>query len=74
MTKEEIKLTFSPKVRFKSRLLFKVLKYFDHNVAFTDGIPEEIMYTLKCNVPHHIAEFITLYNDDLLKEKFSFPF
>lgn len=47
MTKEEIKLTFSPKVRFKSRLLFKVLKYFDHNVAFTDGIPEEIMHTLK---------------------------
>lgn len=40
-----IKLTFCSKVRFKSLLLFKVLKYFDHTVAFPGGIPIKIVYT-----------------------------
>ncbi len=51
-----MKLTFSPKVRFKCLLLFKVLKYFDHIAAFPDGIPMKIMYTLKYNLPYHIGE------------------
>lgn len=51
-----MKLTFSPKVRFKSLLLFKVLKYFDHTAAFPDGIPMKRMHTLKYNLPDHIRE------------------
>lgn len=48
-----IKLTFCPKVRFKRLLLFKVLKYFDHTVAFPGGIPVKIVYT------HCKMKFIT---------------
>lgn len=51
--KMEIKLTFCPKVRFKRLLLFKVLKYFDHTVAFPGGIPVKIVYT------HCKMKFIT---------------
>lgn len=62
MTKQEIKLTFSPVVWFESRPLFKVLKCFYRNFAFTDGIPTKIMYTLKSNVPDRIA---STYNENL---------
>lgn len=34
-----MKLTFSSKFGFECLLLFEVLKYFDHTVAFSDCIP-----------------------------------
>lgn len=40
-----MKLTFSPKVRFESLLLFEVLKDFDHTVSFPCGIPVNMMHT-----------------------------
>lgn len=40
-----MKLTFSPKVWFQSLLLFKVLKDFDHTVAFPGGVPVDGVYT-----------------------------
>lgn len=59
MRKQEMKLTFNPKLRFKSHLLFKVPKYFDKIAAFIDGIPTEIN-TLQCDAPYYKVLFLNL--------------
>lgn len=48
-----MKLTFSPKVRFESLLLFKAFKDFHHMVSFPYSVPVEMMYRCLLHLGTH---------------------
>lgn len=54
--KQQIKITFRPKVRFEGSRLFEVLEDFDQSVALSDGIPMET-YLREYNAPESVQGF-----------------